>query len=293
MPDEVSLDLGPSRLRPCRHGLMLYLAADTVIGRALELYGEFAESENRCMTQILQPGETVLDVGANIGTVTLPLARRVGPGGRVCAFEPQRIVFQHLCANIALNGLANVDARCAALGAESRTVRIPALEPRLDTNFGSIRLSTDGSGEAVPMIKLDDLNLSHCALIKLDVEGMEWEVLAGGHETIARHRPVVYFEAKTGANTGACLSWLRDRGYVLYWHFSYFFEARNFRGNSDNVFGQSGDINALAIPQERNLPVNLPAISGPDADWKAEYLAWMERRSAKSSFTPRRNDTNS
>jgi FkbM family methyltransferase len=262
---------------------MLYLAADTVIGRALELYGEFAESENRYMTQLLQPGETAVDIGANIGTVTLPLARRVGPSGRIVAFEPQRIVFQHLCANVALNGLSNVDTRCAAVGAESGVVRIPALQPEFGANFGSIQLSADDSGEAVPMVKLDDLDLPHCALIKIDVEEMEAEVLAGGQETIARHRPVIYLEAKSGENTRASLSWLRDRGYILYWHFAYFYEARNFRQNDENVFSVGGDINALAIPKERNLRVNLPAVSGPDADWKAEYVAWMQDRAAKSS----------
>src|SRR5262245_44762739 len=121
------IDVGISRLRACRHGLMLYLASDTTIGQALELYGEFADSENTLMAETVKPGDVVLDVGANIGTVTLPLARRVGPSGLVISFEPQRIIFQHLCANIALNGLTHVDARRAAVRAAAGSIRVPSV----------------------------------------------------------------------------------------------------------------------------------------------------------------------
>lgn len=101
-------DFGHVRLRSCRHGVMAWLAADPVIGRALDVYGEFAESENALMVRLVRPGDTVVDVGGNIGTVTLALAERVGAGGQVHVFEPQRLVFQLLCANLALNGITNV-----------------------------------------------------------------------------------------------------------------------------------------------------------------------------------------
>jgi FkbM family methyltransferase len=239
------IDLNTSRLRECRHGLMFYLAADTTIGQALDVYGEFADSENELMTEIVKPGDVVLDVGANIGTVTLPLARRLGPSGLVIAFEPQRIIFQHLCANIALNGLTHVDARRAAVGAAAGSISVPSVSAATSTNFGAVTLLGNTEGEPVPLIAIDDLNLERCALIKIDVEGMEGDVLRGAERTIARARPAVYFEAKRTAATSACLAWLAERDYRLFWHFAAFFRKSNFRGVARDIFANRGDINAL------------------------------------------------
>ncbi len=58
------------------------------------------------LLRCLSPGDTVFDIGANIGTHAVPFARQVTAAGRVYAFEPQRHTFQYLCANAALNNLA-------------------------------------------------------------------------------------------------------------------------------------------------------------------------------------------
>ena len=96
---------GPMRLAACRHGTMLFNAGDIYIGASLAAYGEFSEGEVALFRQLLRPGMTALDVGANIGAFTLPMARLVGATGRVIAWEPQRIVVQTLCANLALNAI--------------------------------------------------------------------------------------------------------------------------------------------------------------------------------------------
>lgn len=77
---------------------MLYNPTDTFIGRSLDLYGEFSEFESMLFTQILKPGMVAIDVGANIGCFTVPMAKRVGPNGLVVAIEPQRVIYQTLCA---------------------------------------------------------------------------------------------------------------------------------------------------------------------------------------------------
>ena len=245
------IDLASSRLRVCRHGLMLYLAADTTIGRALELYSEFAESENELMMEIVKHGDVLLDVGANIGTVTLPLARRIGSSGLLISFEPQRVIFQHLCANIALNGLTHVDARRTAVGSAAGQIYVPLVAATTSTNFGGVTLLGNAEGEPVPMIAIDDLKLERCAFIKIDVEGMNAAVLQGAEQTIARARPAIYFEAKRTAATPSCFAWLLKREYRLYWHFAAFFRTSNFRNVANNVFDGRGDINALAIPNLR------------------------------------------
>lgn len=282
-----ALSLGSNKLCRARHGLFLYPAGDALIGRSLELYGEFAEGENRVMARLTQPGDTVVDVGANLGTVTLPLARRVGPEGRVYSFEPQRQVFQCLCATLALNGIGNVQAWPLAVGAEPGVARIA---PPASANLGAARLVNDGQGETVRVVTLDSLQLQACALIKVDVEGMEYDVLRGSADTIGRARPAIYAEAKKGAGTTKVIAWLQERDYDLYWHFAAFFSAENFRRRKDNLFVGSdgktginmGDINLLAIPRERDLKSDLPKIVGPDADWVADYAAWQEARKAKT-----------
>ncbi len=269
------IDLGASRLRVCRHGLMLYLASDTIIGRTLELYGEFAESENELMTEIVKPGDTVVNVGANIGTVTVPLAKRIQPSGTIYAFEPQRVIFQHLCANVALNGLANVQARLAGVGASAAIATIPRMNVAAAINFGGVTLAGNSDGEEVFVTTIDDLRLNRCDLIKIDVEGMEADVLRGAARTISELRPAIYFEAKQSAGTSWCIDWLLQRKYRLSWHFASFFRKLNFRGIAQNIFGDRGDINALALPMESPLHFDLPPVLGPNADWRAACRSWL------------------
>ena len=91
-----------------RFGRMFTLQGDTVIGRSLRLYGEFAGDEVDSILSLVRPGDHVLDLGANIGFHTLALARSVGATGEVTSVEPQRFCFQLLCANVTLNQLTTV-----------------------------------------------------------------------------------------------------------------------------------------------------------------------------------------
>jgi FkbM family methyltransferase len=280
-------DVGVFAIRDCRHGVMAYLRADATIGRALDLYGEFAESENRLMAAFINPGDTVIDVGANVGTVALALARGVGPSGRVLAFEPQRLVFQALCATLTMNGLTHVEARRQAVGRVPGAIRIPAIDPTVEQNLGSIRIDPvpngaapnggAAAGDLVPLVTIDELSLAACALLKIDAEGMDYDVLLGAKETIARARPVLYFEGHAGGETVRAITFARDRKYRCHWHFAAFYEADSFR-KAPNVFGSTGDVNVLAIPEEHALGVTLPPISAPGADWKRDYTSFLTER---------------
>ena len=80
---------------------------DRFIGRSLEHYGEWCESELDLLLRFCGESDVVLDVGANIGSHTCAFAKAVGANGTVFALEPQRLAFQLLCGNIALNVLTN------------------------------------------------------------------------------------------------------------------------------------------------------------------------------------------
>src|SRR5262249_8838432 len=180
-------------IRRCRHGTMMYLRQDTYVGRSFEEYGEYSEGEVDLFRRCLRPGDVALDIGANFGSHTIPMAQLVGPTGIVYAFEPQRILFQILCGNVALNEIPNVRALPFALGPAPRATKIPPLDDRGGNNFGGSALG-GGQGEDIGVIALDQLGLKVIRLIKIDVEGMELEVLRGAAATLARCRPILYVE---------------------------------------------------------------------------------------------------
>src|ERR1700759_4504087 len=92
-------------VKRCRHGGFMFNRNDAYIGRSLDLYGEWCDFEIQLLSRFINPGDTVVDVGANIGTHTVAFANLVGAGGVVPAFEPQRRLFQMLSGNVALNAL--------------------------------------------------------------------------------------------------------------------------------------------------------------------------------------------
>ncbi|MFM8983534.1 MAG: FkbM family methyltransferase [Spartobacteria bacterium] len=264
------------RSEVCRHGKMVWPVSDTTIGKALELYGEFAEGENRVMARYIRPGNLVVDVGANLGTTVLPASKAVGKDGTVFAFEPQPIIAQCLNTTLSLNDCFNVRVFSNALGNEQGWGRIPSAGIENSGNHGSNALGSQGL--QVPILKLDDIELPSCELIKLDVEGYEWPVLQGAFQQILLHRPVIYLEAKKIKSTNLCIQWLLANGWRCYWHFAFFYRRDNFRKNMQNIFGAVGDMNVLAIPNSKQQPDDMPEIINPNEDWQSVYGPFYQKR---------------
>ncbi|MDP3197835.1 FkbM family methyltransferase [Tabrizicola sp.] len=245
-----------------RFGRMFTLQGDTVIGRALRLYGEFAGDEVDSILALTRAGDHVLDLGANIGFHTLALARTVGPQGRVTAIEPQRYCFQLLCANVTLNQVTHVHCLRAAVGDQPGTCAVPVNDPATRHNAGATEVSlTPGSGETdtVPLITVDSLALPRCDLIKVDTEGFEDRVVAGGLGTLARFRPVLYIEVHDRENLQRLVGQLRPLGYGLTLHHTRFYRAKNPHGEAAQIFTATAGGSALiALPQGRTLPRGLP-----------------------------------
>ncbi len=142
-----------------------------------------------------RPDWVALDIGANVGAVTLALARFTAPTGIVHAFEPGPPNVQRLQANLALNpGLAaQVTVHPAGVGEAPGQLRWQ----EEDGNPGNAMLGAHGT-HAVPVITLDDFTvqqgLSRLDFIKVDVEGMELSVFRGARCTLRQFRPTIYFE---------------------------------------------------------------------------------------------------
>jgi FkbM family methyltransferase len=206
----------------------------------------------------------VIDVGANIGTHTVELSKMAG---FVLAFEPQRIAFQTLCANLALNHCRNVRAFNAALGRENGHILVPSRDPTKINNFGGVPLAGVTEGEPVDLMKLDCIQFNKCDFIKVDIEGMEAEFLEGAKETIARHRPILYLEAD-GAQKTEAIRTLFEWKYDCYWDFPRLYNPKNFRGDQENIFivdggGEMLSVNVLCVPSERNVRVELRKVLLP------------------------------
>jgi FkbM family methyltransferase len=257
----------PYSLKQCKYGNFLYNRQDVYIGRSLETYGEYVDGEIRLLMAMIEPGDFVVEAGANMGADTVPLARRVGVKGHVLAIEPQRIVHQLLCANVALNRLSNVTAPWCAVGDKAGEAIVPPIDYGRLANFGGVPLQTGGPGERVPLVPIDQFELRACALLKIDVEGMELAALRGAAATIKRFKPVLYIENNAGSQSPPLIRHLLDLGYYLFWHTPPLFNPRNFAGHAENIFGDVMSCNMLCIPPghaRQSLTENMRPVLGVD-----------------------------
>lgn len=250
-------------------GPMLVNRHDRYVGGSLIHYGELCRGEATLFSHLLHPDDVVIEAGANIGAHTALLSKLVGEEGAVYAFEPQRIVFQTLCANLALNQCTNVIARQQGVGSAPGEMIVQTPDPRTNNNFGGLSLLTQGDGEAVAIVTIDSLRLPRCHLIKADVEGMEADVLAGAQETIQRCRPILYLENDRQEKAAELIAAVMALGYRLWWHIVPLFEPNNFARNKEDIFGGTVSVNMLCQPAELALPVaDWPEITRPDDLWQ-------------------------
>lgn len=256
---------GFNRLMRCRYGLMLFNPNDMYVGRSLEIYGEFSEGEVELFREAIEPGQLVLDIGANVGAHTLFFAKTLGPQGIVIAFEPQRLSFQTLCANMAINGIANAFCYYNAVGEDIRDIRVPLLDPNLEQNFGGLSLRDQEQGEPVEQISIDCLNLARCHFMKIDVEGMEIQVIKGARKTIERFRPLIYVENDRKEFSDDLVRLIASLKYRLFWHRPLYFNPDNFAGNATDEFPGIASINMFCVPEESPLDMSLmTAVEIPD-----------------------------
>lgn len=150
----------------------------------------------------------VLDIGANLGSYVIPIAKHF-PNLKFVSFEPQRIIYYQLCGNIIMNSLNNVTAVQMGLSDEQKMIQTVVPNYATETNVGAFSLddevrqnqyecATVGETELMNIITLDMTEMRNVRLIKIDVEGLELNVLKGGLKTLeANNYPPIIFEAWT------------------------------------------------------------------------------------------------
>ena len=265
----MEINLKKFDLADCIHGIMVYPSNDDVIGRCLKNYGEWSEGENIIMSQFISEGDTVIDIGANVGTTVLSLSKKVSNKGKVIAFEPQDIVSQCLQANLTLNDITNVTVYNLAVSNNTGWAYINDQDFVEKGRYGEAGISETGT--RIKTVTLDELELDNCKLIKIDVESHEWEVIQGGQEFLKKHIPVLYMEAKKDVEgTEKYLKWLMNNGWKCYWHFAFWCKKNNFKNNNDISDPHVGDMNIVAVHKDLDQPKNLLEIKSFDDQWDGE-----------------------
>lgn len=250
-----ALPEGPNALTDTKYGLFLYNKNDTYVGKSIEKYGEYSDFEIELLAQLIPKGALVVEVGANMGAHTVALSKIVGENGLVLAFEPQRRLFELICANAALNQLFNIMPLCRALGAFEGAIVVPNINYSVPNNFGALSLGEWQNGEKVELQTLDSLSLPICALIKIDAQGMEMDAIKGAEETIAKFRPVLYVENDREDKKEALIEYIKTLNYRLFWHLPYMYNPNNYRNDSENIFGEIVSMNMVCFPAEADVNV--------------------------------------
>lgn len=183
------------------------------------------------MKRLAVEGAVAFDIGANIGVHSLTLARAVGAGGRVLAFEPNPPVRRVLTRNLALNRLDQVIVFECALGSEAGKMELrvpdPASPEASNPGLASlVALETAHHLVRVPVRTVDqivdDVGLDRVDLVKIDVQGYEYDVLLGMRDTLNRFSPALIFEydewpwQQGGRSLAQVCGLLGDAGYGIW-----------------------------------------------------------------------------
>lgn len=238
-----------------RYGTMQIFDTGDVISRSLAIYGEWAMDELKLLAQVITPGMCVLDVGGFVGTHALAFSKFTGQEGKVYSFEPRKEIYAILSENLSINDCQNVTALNVGLAEKEQSLNLRSVDTNQSINFGALSLdSNDGSLTSdtyrIQVSTIDALGIEKIDLIKLDVEGMERNVLDGAIESISRNRPVVFCECNSLNAGNDVLEYCRALKYDAYGFLASAYNPDNFNAVDENIFGDAKELALILIPRE-------------------------------------------
>lgn len=226
---------------------------DMVIGKSLDLYGEYAQREIDFLCMILNKNCIVYDIGSNIGVHAVAFA---SVAKAVYCFEPNQNNFRLLLKNT--EKCDNVFAINAAVTDKNKVIAIENFDVNAEeANFGGVHVGK-GSHAALGL-QLDSWNLRKPDLIKIDVEGHEYQAIQGCDNIIKSCNPCVYFEAHETPDLPELYDYFTELKYKLYWTEVVNFNPDNFNKNDNDIFNGTGTFSILAVPPiyDWNLPLDV------------------------------------
>jgi FkbM family methyltransferase len=201
------------------HGTMLAFENDFITQQILR-YGTHTRPEIAFLLSVVEPGDAIFDLGAHIGTYTIPLARKAGRAGKVLAVEARPESWSVLARNLDGAQLGHAVPLNVLIGRAGQ--RYKAHTPEGNTG-GTYYAAVSESGDPIEVVTIDDLCSRHFTprVIKIDIEGGELGAFTDSG-VIQRARPIIYAEvnrkllALQGASIGALEALLRGQGYRLF-----------------------------------------------------------------------------
>lgn len=258
-----------------KHGTFIHFCNDDPIGACLHYYGEWAQQEFDFFDLFLTPDSNVIDVGANIGTHAVYFSKKCNQGN-VVAIEPQIYIFEMLAANLLINGCYNTVPVHAGASAKNGVAKMVNINPFVEhkINYGEFKINDDTNvGIDTNIVTLDKyINLNRFNLIKLDVEGLEIDVLEGAKKLLKKHKPFLYVEFNNKSGNDQLLNKIYELDYVPYWHIYSKHNPNNHNRQEKNIWEPDGYIidkdnldlryegNAFCIPKGIDAKVNLKQI---------------------------------
>lgn len=243
---------------PFKYGLIRACKNDNFIVPSLYYYGEWCEGEIDVMKKYINEGDTVLDIGANWGSHSIAFSRFVGDDGQVHAFDPCSVFTDSILFNLELNEIYNVEIHNCAIGSENKeegiTVHLPDITAQ--QNYGEFKIvdsemksattfemKTTGQTEKVDLCTIDSFDFERVDMIKVDVEGMEFEVLKGAEKTIDKFKPYLFLESYKHEGDlvrPQILKFLESHGYEYEDCDIPFFNSNNANQEARNIFATTG-----------------------------------------------------
>jgi FkbM family methyltransferase len=241
-------------LTDSRVGTFLVYKNDTTISKAIDMYGEYCQAEVNIIKEYL-PNDfsQYIDIGTNIGYHLVAVHKETNCNA--LGFEPNPKHF----AIASYNSKDYSKIQIINAGASNKKSErvLKDFDPEVKSNYGDIHITND-SGINVKMISLDTVELATCNVIKIDVEGHEFEALQGCVKTISKHRPVIFYEAMEWDVWNNCQQFLEARKYKQYWVACRTKPiAETFKPSDENPFKDSTVSNILAVPAEMAQPDHL------------------------------------
>jgi FkbM family methyltransferase len=207
--------------------IAIYTTADNYIEWSILSNGTYEDEIGKLIKISLTAGDTAIDIGSNIGLQSLRMSSCVGPAGKVYAFEPLNYLQEKFNRNMALNKAKNVTLFPFALSDQQNELDL--IVNKNQWNQGAFSLSNKETGtekQRVTVKVADEMPeiqmLDKVALIKIDVEGFEFQVLRGLKQTLQKHQPRIIFEydsnywKDTGQSIADCYEFLLSLNYTIY-----------------------------------------------------------------------------
>jgi FkbM family methyltransferase len=224
-----------------------FYANDAIIGKSIDMYGEYSQIEVDFLLQFLTKNTVVYDIGANIGYHTTAFASRAG---HVFAFEPHPKTFQLLAKNT--EHLENVTLFNYAVSNFDGRSRCYDYDTDVEANYGAVSVDDEKGILEIKCMSLNQTDMTLPDLIKIDVEGSELAVIQGCIDLIKRKNPVVYYEAHETVHLPEIYQLLSPLNYKFHWVPVRNYNPNNLNQVEENIFGNSALHSIIAWPA--NLP---------------------------------------